>query len=73
LPVIQADSAARLPVVAAPSLAARLARGRDSEGAPQFLAAVGIVGDDIAAHAELTAGAATITLPSTTSGINVMY
>ena len=50
--------AARFPVVAAPRFVAGLARAGNGEGPPQFLAGIGIVGNDIAAHAELAAGTA---------------
>src|SRR5215467_5282508 len=40
-----------LPVVALPGLIAGFARAGDREGAPQLLAVIGVVGDDIAAYA----------------------
>src|SRR3954466_6550426 len=51
-------AAARLPVVSAPGVMPRLALTGNGEGTPQFLAVIRIVGDDVAAHTELAAGAA---------------
>src|SRR5690349_25030399 len=51
-------AAALLPIVAAPGVVARLAFARNRESAPQLLAIIGIERDDVAAHAELAAGAA---------------
>src|SRR5665213_3452160 len=51
-------SAARLPVVALPCVMAGLAFARDGEGAPQFLAIVGVERDDIAANAKFATRAA---------------
>ena len=50
--------ATRFPVVTAPGFVTGLARARNGEGPPQFLAVLGVVRDDIAAHAEFTAGTA---------------
>src|SRR5207245_6256424 len=51
-------SAARFPVVASPGVVTWLTFAGDGEGPPQFLAGVGIVGNDVTTHAELTAGTA---------------
>ena len=50
-------ASAGFPVVALPGVVARLAFAGNGEGPPQFLAVVGIERDDIAADAELAAGA----------------
>ena len=51
-------SAAGFPVVASPGVMAGFAGAGDGEGPPQFLAAVGVIRDDIAPDAEFAAGAA---------------
>src|ERR1700689_2896138 len=51
-------SAAGFPVVAGPRVMAGLTLARDGEGPPQFLAVIGVERDDVAAHAEFTAGTA---------------
>src|ERR1700730_10709921 len=51
-------SAAGLPVIAFPGVMAGFTLARDGEGPPQFLAAAGVVRDDIAANAIFAARAA---------------
>ena len=51
-------SSTRFPVVALPRFVTWLTRAGNGESPPQFLARVGIIGNDITAHAKLAAGTA---------------
>src|SRR6185436_11560327 len=51
-------SATRFPVVAFPRIVTWFTRAGNGEGPPQFLARVGIKGNDVAAHAEFATGTA---------------
>jgi hypothetical protein len=51
-------SATRFPVVAFPRIVTWLTRAGNGEGPPQFLARVGVIRNDVTAHAELATGTA---------------